>query len=73
MFEIEELCVGFAVRFTGKGGYDFENYRARQILEIDRIYTVIDWQLENFSTQLVLSQHPALNFNSVMFEAADGK
>lgn len=70
MFEIEELCVGFAVRFTGRGGYDFENRRARQILEIGKIYTVIDWQLDNFCTQLVLSQHPSLSFNSVMFEAA---
>lgn len=60
---------GTKVRFVpGDNGYESENKSAREILELDAIYTVDYTDVSNWSTAVILEEHPNQRFNSVLFE-----
>lgn len=60
---------GTKVRFVpGNSGYESENKSAREILELDAIYTVDYTDVSGWSTAVILEEHPNKRFNSVLFE-----
>lgn len=60
---------GTKVRFVpGNNGYESENKSAREILELDAIYTVDYTDVSGWSTAVILEEFPNKRFNSVLFE-----
>lgn len=60
---------GTKVRFVpGNNGYESENKDAREILELDAIYTVDYTDVSGWSTAVILEEFPNKRFNSVLFE-----
>jgi hypothetical protein len=60
---------GTKVRFTGYGGYEFEQKLARTLLTVDAVYTVERTEIGAWSTDVFLNEVPGKSFNSVMFAA----
>lgn len=58
---------GTKVRFTGYGGYEYQQEFARRFLDIDGIYTVEDTDVQAWHTDVFLRERPKKGFNSVMF------
>lgn len=56
------------VRFTGHGGYDSEQARARELLTIGATYTIERTEVGGWRTDVYLKELPGKSFNSVMFE-----
>ena len=62
---------GSLVVFTGNGGYDAENRRARQELIVGKMYTVVDIEIGGWSSRVALKEVDG-KWNTVMFENTDG-
>lgn len=60
----------FKVKFTAKGGFDFDKEQALKVLKIDDWYTVISVKVSDWTTDLYLD---GINggFNSCLFEQSD--
>ena len=60
------------VKFTGKGGYEAENKRANEVLEVDHLYGIYTLAIGRSSSTVdicdVATWMPLGAFNSVMFE-----
>ena len=65
-----DTSVGTRVRFTGYGGYDWQQKKARELLTVDAIYTVANLDVGDWSSSVQLEEKPGHTFNAVMFEIA---
>jgi hypothetical protein len=59
---------GSMVRFTGHGGYDSEQTRARLYLDVGSFYTVARIDIGSCSSMVEFTEVPGQRFNTVMFE-----
>lgn len=59
---------GTKVRFTGKGGWNAENKRANEILEVGSVYTIDATDVGRSFTYVTLQEVGKETFNSVLFE-----
>ena len=59
---------GTKVRFTGNGGFPKEVERAKSLLSIGAIYTVEETVVYDWSSVVVLQEHPNIYFNTCLFE-----
>lgn len=60
---------GAKVRFTGEGGYPGQAERARERLEVGRVYTVHEIDVENWVSYVTLAEIEG-EYNTVLFEDA---
>jgi hypothetical protein len=51
----------------GNNGYESENKAAREILELDKVYTVDHVQVDSWISHVQLVEVPNKLFNSVLF------
>ena len=58
---------GTLVRFTGKGGYDYDREKANRHLAVGSVYTVDKVDIDPWSSVVYLKETPKICFNSVMF------
>ncbi|MNC13981.1 hypothetical protein D3C87_2115180 [compost metagenome] len=64
--------MGTKVRFApGNNGYESENAAARQVLELNAIYTIDHTDVGSWSTDVTLQEFPSKRFNSVLFESVN--
>lgn len=60
---------GTKVRFApGGNGYDAQNKAAREVLELNAVYTVAHTEVGGWMTYVTLQEFPTKSFNSVLFE-----
>lgn len=59
---------GEKIKFTGKGGYDYQLENALQFLTIGEKYTFSDIQIDSWSSAVQLEEFPNEWFNSAQFE-----
>lgn len=55
------------VRFTGDGGYTFEQEHAKKLLVVGRAYEVVKVDVGTCSSDYILKGYPC-NFNTCLFE-----
>lgn len=65
-----DSTAGTRGRFTGHGGYESQQARARELLVVDGIYTVTRTDIGDWSSSVELLEVPGEPFNTVMFAAA---
>jgi hypothetical protein len=53
-------------------GYECDQKRAREYLELNQIYTVDYTEVYNWCTDVYLREFPMIAFNSVIFEDVEG-
>jgi len=51
-------------------GYDFDQQRAGEHLEVGKVYTVRRTEVQDSSSQVFLEEVPAIGFNTVLFTDA---
>lgn len=61
---------GERMKFTGYGGYDYQQEQAKKLLTVGHIYTVERVDVGDWSSTVEFKEFPGENFNTVMFEAA---
>ncbi len=63
---------GTKVRFTpGGSGYETQNKAAREVLELNAIYTVSHTEVGGWMSYVTLQEFPKQSFNTVLFENVD--
>lgn len=72
--DIYDLHHGMKVRpiyQDGKiaNGYQGDQYHAEEYLK-DQVYTISDWEIHSWSTDVYLEEVPLIAFNSVHFKSA---
>jgi len=53
---------------TYEAGYDSDKERAKEYLEVGKIYTIDYTEVDSWSTTVYLQEFPLIPFNSVFFE-----
>ena len=58
---------GDKVVFTANGGRDYEKDRAKAILTLHSVYTVLGVEVGDFYSNVTLKEHPETTFNTCLF------
>ena len=53
---------------TLDAGYEYDQQRAKEHLEVGKEYTVDYTEVDNWTTRVFLEEFPEISFNSVFFE-----
>lgn len=70
--EVEDLVIGLKVRFAHpNSGYPTDQERAKEYLELGAVYTISNFLVDAWYTNIWLVEVPDMHFNSVMFNKVD--